>query len=331
MDIVEEQELLSNNYNKDNEEVKQSLKMKPKVSKRLPSAFSSMQKKYILFTLSKKEYKSDKSVPKVDPIQNAVEAEEFRQTQSLLTPIMVDDQRREEMQKGLNKIYEEPIYPKKVKKLEPIGGRKKYHARHDVSVKKDYGLKKATLPFSQVKLEEMITLSVLKGTRNTGSIKKMLHAPTLKLYAVKEIPLINREVRIVLKEWIATWQTAQDGTNDKLSKVYGTFWNVPEGCVSVVMEHMNAGSLENLLESVGALPECVLVHIAHSLLESIQEINIKMKVAHGFIAPSQVLFDQTGKMKLNLGIAQRLNVHLRKLSNKSLVHHNNSSNSPFKY
>ena len=58
----------------------------------------------------------------------------------------------------------------------------------------------------QVKLEEMITLSILKGTRNTGSVKKMLHAPTLKLYAVKEIPLINREVHGVLKEWINTWQ-----------------------------------------------------------------------------------------------------------------------------
>jgi serine/threonine protein kinase len=244
---------------------------------------------------------------------------------------MVDNQRREEMQKGLNKIYEESIHPKKVKKLEPIGGRKKYHAKHDVSVKKDYGFKKATLPFSQVKLEEMITLSVLKGTRNSGSIKKMLHAPTLRLYAVKEIPLTNREVRIVLKEWIATWQTAQDGINDKLSKVYGTFWNVPEGCVSVVMEYMNAGSLENLLESVGALPEYALLEITRSLLESIKETHVKMNVAHGFIAPSQVLFDQTGKMKLNLGIAQRLNVHQKKSSSKSLVYHNNGLNAPFKY
>lgn len=279
-------------------------------------------------------------------MKNAIDAEEFRQMQCLLTPIMMDSQRREEMQKGLSKIYEETAYPKKITKLEPLGvpGRKqgkKYHAKYGANIKvdskkeQDFGFKKATLPFSQVKLEEMITLSVLKGTRNTGPIKKMLHAPTLKLYAVKEIPLTNREVRIMLKEWISTWQSAQDETNNKLCKVYGTFWNVPEGCVSVVMEHMNAGSLENLLESVGALPEGVLVELARTLLESIQEIHTKMGVPHGFIAPSQVLLDQGSKVKLNLGIAERLNMYQRKSSNNSLVYHNSSSksssNTPLRY
>ena len=42
-----------------------------------------------------------------------------------------------------------------------------------------------TLTTSSVKLEHMITLSVLKSTRSSGSVKKMLHAPSLKLYAVK--------------------------------------------------------------------------------------------------------------------------------------------------
>jgi hypothetical protein len=48
---MEEQELVGNSYNKDNEEINQGIKMKPKVSKRLPSAFSSMQKKYIAIYL----------------------------------------------------------------------------------------------------------------------------------------------------------------------------------------------------------------------------------------------------------------------------------------
>ena len=38
---------------------------------------------------------------------------------------------------------------------------------------------------NSIKLEEMITLGLMKGTRKTGPVKKMLHAPTLKLYAVK--------------------------------------------------------------------------------------------------------------------------------------------------
>jgi len=36
-----------------------------------------------------------------------------------------------------------------------------------------------------LKLNEMITISVMKSSHETGSIKKVLHAPTLKLFAVK--------------------------------------------------------------------------------------------------------------------------------------------------
>ncbi len=247
------------------------------------------------------------------------------------------------MQKGLNKIYEPAGYPKKVTKLEPLDqqqvarkddDKKKHHSSNKHKEKQpglppapapDFGFKKTTLPSSQVRLEEMITLSILKGTRNTGSVKKMLHAPSLKLYAVKEIPLTNREVRIVLKEWISLWQNAQGETSDKLCNVYGTFWNVPEGCVSVVMENLNAGSLENLLESAGALPEQVLLELATKLLACIQEVNNRMGVAHGCIVPSQVLFDQSGRVKLNLGVAHKLNIHGKEGGTGSLGYVSGSS------
>jgi hypothetical protein len=39
----------------------------------------------------------------------------------------------------------------------------------------------------------MVTLSVYKST--SGTIKKMLHGPTLKIYCVKEVPLANMKAR----------------------------------------------------------------------------------------------------------------------------------------
>jgi len=51
----------------------------------------------------------------------------------------------------------------------------------------------------------MITLSVYKST--SGTIKKMLHGPSLTIFCVKEVPLVNRESRQIIKEWIATWET----------------------------------------------------------------------------------------------------------------------------
>jgi len=71
----------------------------------------------------------------------------------------------------------------------------------------------------------------------------MLHAPTLKLYAVKEEPVPSKEVRIVLRDWAVFWQNKLHQTGRHI-KLYGTFWNTPEGCVSILTEFMSANSLQ---------------------------------------------------------------------------------------
>jgi len=51
--------------------------------------------------------------------------------------------------------------------------------------------------------------------------------------------------------------------------IYGTYWNVPEGCASIVTDYMNAGSIENLLEYAGAMPETAIKEIATGVLNSL--------------------------------------------------------------
>ena len=51
----------------------------------------------------------------------------------------------------------------------------------------------------------MITLAVMKTSRETGTVKKMLHAPTLNIFSIKEEPIPNKEIRHSLKEWISSW------------------------------------------------------------------------------------------------------------------------------
>lgn len=70
----------------------------------------------------------------------------------------------------------------------------------------------------------MITLAVKSNGSISGPIKKMLHAPTMKLYMVKEVPQSNREVRNILKDWISTWQNEMSGSKTLIS-IHGTFWN----------------------------------------------------------------------------------------------------------
>lgn len=51
----------------------------------------------------------------------------------------------------------------------------------------------------------MITLGIIKGSRENSVVKKVLHAPTLQLFTIKEEPIHNKDVRKNLKEWINFW------------------------------------------------------------------------------------------------------------------------------
>ena len=63
----------------------------------------------------------------------------------------------------------------------------------------------------------MVTLAVFKST--SGTIKKMLHGPTLNIYCVKEVPLANREIRKILKAWIGIWERLGKQKPDKMIKI----------------------------------------------------------------------------------------------------------------
>lgn len=45
----------------------------------------------------------------------------------------------------------------------------------------------------KINLSEMITISHFSSSTGSGIVKKMIHAPTLKIFAVKEEPISNIE------------------------------------------------------------------------------------------------------------------------------------------
>jgi serine/threonine protein kinase len=120
----------------------------------------------------------------------------------------------------------------------------------------------------------MITLAVFKST--SGTVKKMLHASSLKIYCIKEVPIGSRDARQMIKDWLNKWEhycTPAAAGGDSFIKVNAAFWNSPEGCVSVVTDYAACGSLHNLVLSVGALPESILKHLAKQVLRSLDYLH----------------------------------------------------------
>lgn len=117
----------------------------------------------------------------------------------------------------------------------------------DFQTKLPQFISKDSLINNKLRLDEMITISIKKTGNSVSSLKKMLHAPGLLLYALKEIPIRSPETRKNMKEWISLWQSKLQGKSPVFVKVLGTFWNSPEGNVSILMELMNAGSLNVII------------------------------------------------------------------------------------
>lgn len=107
-------------------------------------------------------------------------------------------------------------------------------------------LQRTSLINSKLRIEELITISMKRsGKSGLSCFKKMLHVPGLQLFGLKEVPIKSPETRKHMKAWISNWQSIfQEQGSTGLIKVHGTFWNYPEGNVSILMELMNAGSLQ---------------------------------------------------------------------------------------
>jgi hypothetical protein len=82
-----------------------------------------------------------------------------------------------------------------------------------------------------MRVNECITLEVIKRGHHTGTIKKMLHVPTLKVICVREEPLNSKESRMAIKDWISIWQNKlQANVHDQTSHfltIYHEQFNYP--------------------------------------------------------------------------------------------------------
>ncbi len=130
---------------------------------------------------------------------------------------------------------------------------------------------------SRVKLDEMLTLDYFQTDidRNT---RRLLHVPSMTIYVIKEQVMYNKEYRKNLKEWVMYWQNVVTGQADKSKifvKVYDTYWNQPEGKVSILMEYLNAGSLNDLLNVTDSLPLGIVKQLTGQLVEILEKLHGK--------------------------------------------------------
>ena len=154
-----------------------------------------------------------------------------------------------------------------------------------------------SLPTS-VPLSDLITVRVLARPQT----RLVLQASSLRLYVLHQLPVDTYCSRERVEVWLADWQRM---SHRELLGIRDVHWNRPEGCVSVVEDYANAGSLKKLIVYMGALPERTLLEVASQLVKAVGHLQ-DQGLIHGHISASQLLFNRAGDVRLAPGLYERL-------------------------
>nr|KAJ3405488.1 MAP kinase kinase (MEK) [Polyrhizophydium stewartii] len=86
---------------------------------------------------------------------------------------------------------------------------------------------------------------------------------------------------------------------------FGAFLH--EGDISICMEYMNCGSLDNIYKKTGPVSEDVAGKIAHAVLSGLVYLYDEHRIIHRDVKPSNILLDSAGHIKIaDFGVSGQL-------------------------
>ncbi|KAG7395897.1 Mitogen-activated protein kinase kinase 5 [Phytophthora boehmeriae] len=173
--------------------------------------------------------------------------------------------------------------------------------------------------------KHLVKLGVL-GRGASGVVHKALHVPSLMLVAVKVIPVFEHEKRhqliAELKALYNNLSTLADSDHGETARqsvacpelvcLYDAFMNPNEGNVSIVVEYMDGGSLQDIVDTGGCTSEVVLANISFRVLKGLAFLHSTHQL-HRDIKPSNLLINHFGDVKVSdFGIVREMENSLAK-------------------
>lgn len=106
----------------------------------------------------------------------------------------------------------------------------------------------------RLNLQDMLIIVPLKSSGVSGTTKKVLHAPSLKMMVTKEVPIYMRQVQMQkerksfdqkrLEKYADKWQK-NSTLSSNFAKLHDILWNSPTpGTATLIVEHCSGGSLK---------------------------------------------------------------------------------------
>ena len=139
---------------------------------------------------------------------------------------------------------------------------------------------------------EELTLGPVIGKGFSSFVQRAVHKPTGTLLALK---VINAFEKVKRDQLVKEIKTLYDASSKHIVTFYGAFFR--DGAISIALEFMNGGSLANVVDQVGPVPEAVIANMAFQMLAGLNYMK-KHKRVHRDIKPENLLINSDGFVKL---------------------------------
>lgn len=168
--------------------------------------------------------------------------------------------------------------------------------------------------------DDLVPLSLL-GRGASSTVYKSLYLPGKQVVAQKIIPIFDsqrrrqmvRELQTLYKAMQPQQHCRVDGDDGSESeslvthivRFFNAFVDPADGTVSVLMEYVDGGSLQDLLEDGACHFEHVIAHIARQIASGLVYLHEFRRQMHRDIKPANLLVDSRGLVKISdFGIAR---------------------------
>ncbi|POI24191.1 hypothetical protein CIB84_012061 [Bambusicola thoracicus] len=132
------------------------------------------------------------------------------------------------------------------------------------------------------------------GAGNGGVVTKVQHKPSGLIMARK---LIHLEIKPAIRnQIIRELQVLHECNSPYIVGFYGAFYS--DGEISICMEHMDGGSLDQVLKEAKRIPEEILGKVSIAVLRGLAYLREKHQIMHRDVKPSNILVNSRGEIKL---------------------------------